>query len=227
MNKIIETALFEAFSGRSADVNGRVMVKDGAFDSFEGDPRSAVLEIKPRKFADPRGWFMEVAKGDLAWIKQINRSASKSYTVRGCHAQKGEWCQAKLVEALTFLIFDIITDMRPRSKTFGVSKIYPLDPVISNQLFVPRGFLHGFIVPALPREEDEAIFSYCCDNVYNKASEISVNPTTLIPEIVKLYGNEELMDILENKAIFSEKDKNGQNYLDFAKWAQENPDWYI
>jgi len=65
----------------------------------------------------------------ISWVKQINRSVSKGGTVRGCHAQRGKFCQGKLVEALNAKIYDIITDARPDSKTFGVSNVYILDPV--------------------------------------------------------------------------------------------------
>ena len=102
--------------------------EDPVFSSFDYDPHSSVLEITPSVFRDTRGWFSEVLKGDIIDVKQANRSASRGGVVRGLHAQKGSFCQAKLVEALTEVIFDIIIDARPKSETFGVSKCYRLDP---------------------------------------------------------------------------------------------------
>lgn len=200
------------------------LLRDETFFSFDDDPRSAVLEITPKVFNDSRGWFSEVLKGELSWIKQINRSSSSSNVVRGCHAQKGEWCQSKLVESLTEVIFDFIVDARPDSKTFGVSKIYRLDPTRQNKLFVPRGFLHAFIVSK--EAKSNAIFTYYCDNVYNKASEICINPKTIIPRNISILRNwckspenesleaefHELVDSREDDWLFSEKDMDGMDY---------------
>lgn len=104
------------------------------FDSFNDDQMSTVFEIFPDVHHDSRGFFLEALKfeDDLhgvfpewmqssAWIKQVNRSSSVAGTIRGCHAQKGKFCQAKLVQALTTKIYDIITDARPQSATFGVT----------------------------------------------------------------------------------------------------------
>ena len=118
----------------------------------------------------------------------MNRSSSSKYTVRGCHAQYGKFCQGKLVEALTEKIYDIITDSRPDSKTYGLSKIYILDPLKQNKLWVPRGFLHAFVVP---NAKSNAIFQYFCDNVYNKPSEIGINPLTILPKIVSIHKSTE------------------------------------
>ena len=64
------------------------------------------------------------------------------------HAQSGKSCQGKLVQAVYGKIFDVITDARPDSDTFGVSDVFELDSERQNQLWVPRGFLHGFVVPS-------------------------------------------------------------------------------
>jgi len=113
------------------------------FDWFPGQEKSKVFEIFPNVFKDNRGYFCEVLKdqcawssngnfplwlSNLGWIRQVNRSKSHGKTVRGCHAQKGQYCQGKLVQALTAKIYDIITHARPDSKTFGVSKAFVLDP---------------------------------------------------------------------------------------------------
>lgn len=115
----------------------QIIYDDGIFDNFEADQKSRVFEIVPDVFGDSRGSFSEVLKcredvpewmKTMTWIKQINRSVSSKNTIRGCHAQSGLFCQAKLVEALTTQIYDIIIDARPDSNTFGVSKAYLLDP---------------------------------------------------------------------------------------------------
>ena len=224
--------------------NNAQMVIDECFYSFNDDPRSAVIELTPKVFSDSRGWFSEVLKGDLAWIKQINRSSSSANVVRGCHAQKGEWCQAKLVEAVTEVIFDYIIDARPDSKTFGVSKIFRLDPIKQNKLFVPRGFLHAFIVPK--NVNGNAVFTYYCDNTYNKSSEICINPQSIIPRNIGILrswcrGNSEmnamfheLIESSEDDWIYSEKDLQGIDYdtwMTTLKMAHDNGDfktslWY-
>ena len=203
--------------------------------------KTRVYEIFPKIFNDNRGSFTEVLKfappdqkllkqGGVEGIKQINRSKSIAGTVRGMHAQKGKFCQAKLVEALTDPIFDIITDARPDSSSFGVSQIFRLDPIEQNKLYVPRGFLHGFVVPKC---KSQAIFQYFCDNIYDHSSEFGINPQTILPRLVlnlkelleqhddfktmnQFYDLFELFD--DPKLVFSEKDLNG---FDYEKWMSE------
>lgn len=200
-------------------------VKDETFYSFPDEPKTVVLEVFPKVFNDQRGWFSEVIKGDLCWIKQVNRSSSRGGVIRGCHAQAGQWCQAKLVEALTEVIFDFIVDARPDSETFGVSKIYRLDPVKQNKLWVPRGFLHAFIVPSSAKSD--ALFNYYCDNVYHKDAEICINPQTIIPRNLGILrswciDNKELDEMFhevtatpDESFTYSEKDLAG---LDYDTW---------
>lgn len=210
----------------------QIIYDDGIFDHFQADQKSRVFEIMPDVFSDSRGSFSEVLKcridmpewmSDMSWIRQINRSVSGKNTVRGCHAQKGKFCQAKLVEALTVKIYDIITDARPDSDTFGVSKAYLLDPMIQNKLFVPRGFLHSFVVP---ETETPAVFQYFCDNDYDKSSEVCVNPLSVLPELIRFMKDiasgdavyakkyEDLFNVFNNEPLInvSEKDRNAFNY---------------
>jgi dTDP-4-dehydrorhamnose 3,5-epimerase len=213
------------------------IITDEIFDNINNNKfeANAVLQIFPNVFKDQRGYFTEVLKEhineyvkdkieiplwltSITWIKQINRSLSTSYTIRGCHAQKAPYCQGKLVEAINTKIYDIITDARPDSKTFGVSNIYVLDPNVQNKLWVPRGFLHSFAVPNI--DEDKAIFQYFCDNVYDKESEICINPLSLLPKIVDEADIDvQLFDIFNQEELsISEKDKNGLNY---ETWMNE------
>ena len=211
------------------------IIIDEIFDNLNNNKLEAnsVFQIFPNVFNDSRGYFTEVLKDyintkdtsdiplqltSLSWIKQINRSSSSSYTIRGCHAQKAPYCQGKLVEALNTIIYDIITDARPDSKTFGVSNIYILDPNIQNKLWVPRGFLHSFAIPNI--NEDKALFQYFCDNVYNKESEICINPLSLLPKIIEETDiDRRLFDIFDQEELsISDKDKSGLNY---ESWMSE------
>lgn len=220
------------------------------FDDMNGREKSAVFEIFPKVFKDGRGFFVEVAKeqlnwsfndqiplwfSNLHWVKQINRSSSSGGVVRGCHAQSGQFCQAKLVQALTAKVFDIITDARPDSKTFGTSTVVVLDPVAQNQLFVPRGFLHGF---AVPREsESAALFEYLCDNVYDKDSETNVNPMSLVPLVVQELKSlaekdaklmeqfQSLFKLLDDKETLSLSEKD-MKAPDYTAWCQKIKDEY-
>ena len=209
-----------------------------AFDWFENDETSRVFQIIPDVFEDERGYFMEVFKQypyqekeelplwikNSKWIKQINRSSSQAGVIRGCHAQKGKFCQGKLVEAINEKIYDIITDARPNSKSFGTSTIVFLDPKKHNKLWVPRGFLHAFVVPL--SNNSNAIFEYYCDNVYDKSSEVGVAPSTLLPKLIenfkKLIGeeNNEYTDLFntftsDKPGIYSEKDQKAEDYVSF------------
>lgn len=155
---------------------------DDYFD-FSDDGRG-VFQLFPSVFNDDRGWFAEMLRSEhnIIDIKQINRSCSKAGVIRGCHAQRGHFCQAKLVEAVNTDLIDVITDARPTSKTFGKSKMYLLSEKMQNKLYVPRGFLHAFIVPH--SAQSMAYFNYYCDNVYDKASEICINPIDVIQPLV-------------------------------------------
>ena len=194
----------------------------------------------PKVFTDNRGSFSEVLAGDgLDSVKQVNRSTSCQWTVRGCHAQKAPKCQSKLVEALTIPIYDIITDARPDSKTFGLTKAYLLDPTKQNKLFVPHGFLHAFAVPPYENAPtSEAMFMYYCDDTYSKADEVGVNPLTIIPEAVEAMAkDDELQGLVEmfnnkDKLILSEKDTKAPNYKDFMEevsneWKDHKKLWYM
>lgn len=140
--------------------------------------------IEPRVFNDERGYFLETfnqqsfqtALGiDVNFI-QDNESASTNGVLRGLHYQIGDYAQAKLVRVITGKVLDIVVDIRKDSKTFGQHFSIELSEYNKQQLYIPRGFAHGFIVLS-----EMAIFSYKCDNYYNKASEAGIiyNDATL------------------------------------------------
>lgn len=174
-------------------------------DNFAGNPRddkSYVYQVFPDIHEDNRGFFTEIFHDDASWIKQINMSKSCKNVFRGLHAQFGKYCQGKLVRAINYPIYDIIIDMRPDSKSFGLKEMYYLDPNTQNQLWIPRGFLHGFLTT-----EDDSIFEYMCDNIYDKESEITVNPYNAI--------STELCPDINHDLIFSDKDLHGKDFHEF------------
>ena len=140
--------------------------------------------LRPKVFRDERGLFYETynqrvfekTTGLKIDFVQDNQSVSSKGVLRGLHFQKGEMAQAKLVRVVKGKVLDIVVDIRKDSDTFGKSFSIVLDNVEHLQLFVPRGFAHGFITLS-----EQSIFSYKCDNFYDKASEggIIYNDATL------------------------------------------------
>jgi dTDP-4-dehydrorhamnose 3,5-epimerase len=130
--------------------------------------------IESTVFQDNRGYFLESFNqknftelaGFTTNFVQDNESYSSKGVLRGLHYQTGEFAQAKLVRVIQGTVLDIAVDIRQHSKTFGEHVAVELSGENKKQLFVPRGFAHGFIVLS-----DTATFSYKCDNFYNKASE--------------------------------------------------------
>ncbi|WP_347218044.1 dTDP-4-dehydrorhamnose 3,5-epimerase [Chryseobacterium sp.] len=133
--------------------------------------------IEPTIFEDDRGYFFEKYNekkfeeltGMNGHFVQDNISKSSYGVLRGLHLQKGEYAQAKLVSCLEGRVFDVAVDLRRDSPTFGKWYGVELTPENKLQLYVPRGFGHGFSVLS-----ETAIFSYKCDNFYHKESEGSV-----------------------------------------------------
>lgn len=128
---------------------------------------------EPRVFADERGYFFESFNqrtfeegGIFCNFVQDNQARSTRGVLRGLHFQTGEYAQAKLVRVLEGAVLDVVVDLRPESPTYG--KWYSIELTAENkrQLFVPRGFAHGYVVLS-----DTAEFFYKCDNFYSKAHE--------------------------------------------------------
>lgn len=132
-----------------------------------------VVIFEPRIFTDDRGYFFETYNeklfndnGITAKFVQDNQSKSSYGVIRGLHFQKGEHAQAKLVRVLQGSVLDVAVDLRAGSETYGKHVAVELSDVNNLQLFIPRGFAHGFSV--LSRT---AVFAYKCDNLYCKESE--------------------------------------------------------
>ena len=132
-----------------------------------------VVLLEPEVFGDARGYFMERFSqrqfdelvGPVRFV-QDNESKSRYGVVRGLHFQKGEYAQAKLVSVVRGRVLDVAVDIRRGSPTFGRHVAALLDGENKRQLFIPRGFAHGFAVLS-----DEAVFQYKCDNYYAPGSE--------------------------------------------------------
>ena len=140
--------------------------------------------IEPSVFNDDRGYFFESYNkekfeeltGSTVNFVQDNESFSTKGVLRGLHFQKGAHAQAKLVRVTHGEVLDVAVDIRPDSETFLQVVTERLSAENKKQLFVPRGFAHGFIVLS-----NTVVFNYKCDNFYNKASEggIIYNDETL------------------------------------------------
>ena len=135
-----------------------------------------VYIIEPKVFNDARGYFFEAFKqgefekniGKVDFV-QDNESKSSYGVLRGLHYQKGEFSQAKLVRGIKGKVIDVAVDIRKSSPTFGKHVAVELSEDNKRQLFIPRGFAHGFLVLS-----QEAIFTYKVDNIYAPQSEASI-----------------------------------------------------
>ena len=132
-----------------------------------------VYLIRPRVFEDARGYFFESFSQqefdkNIAPVRfvQDNQSRSSRRVVRGLHFQRPPHAQAKLVRCTRGSVVDVAVDLRKTSPTFGRHIAVELSEENRLQLFIPRGFAHGFAVVS-----DEAVFEYKCDNYYAPQSE--------------------------------------------------------
>lgn len=133
--------------------------------------------ITPKIFEDERGYFFESFNAkcfeELIGVKcnfvQDNESYSSKGVLRGLHLQTSEHAQAKLVRVITGKVWDVAVDIRAQSPTFGQYIGVELSAENKKQLFIPRGFAHGFVTLS-----ETASFFYKCDNFYNKNAERSL-----------------------------------------------------
>lgn len=142
-----------------------------------------VVILRPRIFRDARGYFFESYShrefcehvGPVDFV-QDNESYSTYGVVRGLHFQRGDHAQAKLVRCTEGLVLDVAVDLRPDSPTYGHHVAVELSAENHQQLFIPRGFAHGFAVLS-----QTAVLLYKCDNYYAPEAEggLRLDDTTL------------------------------------------------
>jgi dTDP-4-dehydrorhamnose 3,5-epimerase len=146
--------------------------------NVQSTPLEGCFVLEPKVFGDPRGYFFESFNqqkfteltGHIIPFVQDNQSYSTKGVLRGLHMQKGNSAQSKLVRVVKGEVLDVAVDIRRQSKTYGQYFSIRLSAENNLQLFVPRGFLHGFVVLS-----DDAIFQYKCDNYYDKSAEGGVH----------------------------------------------------
>ncbi len=166
-----------------------------------------VFIIDPRVIKDERGYFYEsfsqrefeerVCKTIFV---QDNQSKSSYGVLRGLHFQAPPFAQGKLVRVIQGRVLDVAVDIRKGSPTYGKHVAVELTEENHRQLFIPRGFAHGFVVLS-----DEAIFQYKCDNYYSKESEGAI-----------MWNDTDLgIDWGIAEVILSEKDKLNTRFKDF------------
>ena len=168
---------------------------------------SDVIIIEPDVFSDERGYFFESFKqnelneflGYDVKFCQDNESKSTYGVLRGLHYQEPPFAQAKLVRVIQGSVLDVAVDIRKDSPTFGKHVAIELNDQNKRQLFIPRGFAHGFVVLS-----KTAIFSYKVDNYYNGEFERGIAYND--PNIGINWK-------LKSNLIISERDRNNQSLL--------------
>ena len=175
--------------------------------------------IEPQIFGDSRGYFFESwnsnkyrALGiDCNWL-QDNESQSRFGVLRGLHFQAAPYTQAKLVRVIKGAVLDVALDIRKGSPTFGLHVAVELSGENKRQLFIPRGFAHGFAVLS-----ESVIFAYKCDNLYMPSHERGIafdDPALKINWKVNL-----------SEYILSEKDTRNPKFADAELFDINNPEY--
>jgi dTDP-4-dehydrorhamnose 3,5-epimerase len=176
---------------------------------IEQTPLKDCFVLTPAILEDERGTFYETYNKNLfkkvtgldVNFVQDNQSTSRLGVLRGLHYQAGTMAQAKLVRVLEGHVLDIVVDIRSDSETFGRHFSIILDDVKQQQLFVPRGFAHGFVTLS-----PKSTFAYKCDNLYDKSSERGI-----------IYSDATLQldwHLPNDKFIISEKDLKLPSFLE-------------
>ena len=167
---------------------------------FVNTPIEGLVIIEPTVFVDNRGYFLESynkkkfekAIGEISFV-QDNESKSFKGVLRGLHFQKPPYAQAKLVRCIEGKVLDIAVDIRDGSETYGEHITVELSGENKKQVFIPRGFAHGFLVLS-----NSAIVSYKVDNSYASAHDAGIrwdDPTLNIQ-----------WEVNESEVLVSEKD---------------------
>lgn len=174
---------------------------------LKASPIKDLYIIEPKIWEDQRGYFFESYSTKLfeeagidAVFIQDNQSCSQKGTLRGLHAQAPPHAQGKLVRVIQGSVLDIAVDIRKDSATYGQYFSIELSGTNHLQLWIPPGFLHGFLTL-----EDNTIFTYKVTSYYDKAAEIGVR-----------WNDQSLnIDWKETKLLLSEKDTQLPNFKSF------------
>ena len=176
--------------------------------------------LHPDKYGDERGYFspyfIQKNLDELGFVKvvQANRSKSSKGVLRGLHFQYDPKCQAKIVEVIKGKALDVVVDLRYDSPSYCDWTSVLLTPEESNQLYVPRGFAHGFL-----SLEDDTVFQYLIDNDYDVTKEGGIawnDPEIAIP------WNEFLEEYNITNPNLSEKDTNRDPFDRSSKLFKRN-----
>ena len=167
---------------------------------IETDIQGLII-VEPKVFCDERGYFFESFNekafcektGLKMHFVQDNESLSRYGVMRGLHYQKEPYGQAKLVHCVRGRIIDIAVDIREGSPTWGRCEALELSEDNHRQLFIPRGFAHGFAVLS-----DVAVLHYKCDGFYNPQAEAGID----------LRSIDFQWPIPPEEAVLSEKDRH-------------------
>lgn len=178
---------------------------------FSPTPLAGLMVVVPTIFTDERGYFYESYNETLfkeagieANFVQDNQSLSQKGTLRGLHAQAPMYAQGKLVRVIQGEVLDVAVDIRKKSPTFGQHFSIKLSGDTKNMLWIPPGFLHGFVTLS-----NEAIFSYkVSGGSYHKASEIGVRFND--PSLNIDWG------LAEESLLLSEKDQALPLFANFS-----------
>jgi len=165
-----------------------------------------LLLIEPDVYEDPRGYFFECyhyekyrETGIANRFVQDNESKSRYGVIRGLHYQLEPYAQAKLVRVIRGRVYDVAVDLREGSPTFGEWLGFELTGKNKKQLFVPRGFAHGFAVLS-----KKVVLAYKCDRLYSREHEREICYRDAFLNID--------WQIPENKQIVSDKDKQAPDF---------------
>ena len=169
-----------------------------------------LVVLKPTLFKDNRGYFMESYNqkninklfGNVNFV-QDNESKSSRGVLRGLHFQKPPYTQAKLVRCLNGSVLDVVLDLRKDSKTYGMIETFLISEENKEQLFIPKGLAHGFVVLS-----ESATLSYKVDNYYKPEFESGI-----------IWNDPDLnIDWRINKSeiVVSEKDTKLQPFNNFV-----------
>lgn len=168
----------------------------------EKTPLKDCYLIKPKIFKDHRGLFLESfhrqrfaeETGIDEEFVQDNQSVSRFGVLRGMHYQTGAFAQTKIVRVIYGKVLDVVADLRPDSPTFGKTFSVILDDENLHELYVPKGFAHGFLTLS-----EQSVFAYKCDQYYQPGSEAGI-----------IYNDPDLAidwNFPEDQLVLSEKDQ--------------------